>query len=319
MSGASARITASDEGSIVEISVRSRETVRAQRRDRALLVAGELQVDVQLDAGVLRAREVGEALVERRRRAPRDVLVVVREQQRARCRRGARAARRTRSCRRAARAPRRKLSSVLPCARWWAPLCPTRLARRAGGRDRPRAHRWHPGHHDVGRLSSPWPRTRIVVWQRGQGLPGAAVDALTAHAHPVDGALLHARAHRVQHRENLVVGHVSQSFARDRPAPPSRPRISTGCRCPRPFAGRAARRRSAASDRLRAGARRIRCASNSAPRMSGPRPAIRGSRRVRESVISSSTGPSNSTTSCSPRRITSQARRACRRQRRPRS
>ena len=48
--------------------------------------------------------------------------------------------------------------------------------------------------------------------------------------------------------------------------------------------------------------------SSSGARMSGPRPAIRRSRRVRESVISSSTGPSNCSTSRSPRRIRSHAR-----------
>ena len=51
---------------------------------------------------------------------------------------------------------------------------------------------------------------------------------------------------------------------------------------------------------------------------SGPRFASRWSKRVRESVISSSTGPSNCTTSCSGVRITSQARRGLRRQRWPR-
>ena len=50
---------------------------------------------------------------------------------------------------------------------------------------------------------------------------------------------------------------------------------------------------------------------------SGPSTARRRSKRVRDSVISSSTGPSNSTTSCSSVRITSQARRGERPQRRP--
>ena len=59
--------------------------------------------------------------------------------------------------------------------------------------------------------------------------------------------------------------------------------------------------------------------SSSAARMSGPSAARRRSKRVRLSVISSSTGPSNSTTSCSDVRITSHARRGERCQRRPRS
>ena len=55
------------------------QPVLAQRVDRALLVAGELEVDVELDAVERRSREVREALLERRRAV--DVLVVVRQQQ----------------------------------------------------------------------------------------------------------------------------------------------------------------------------------------------------------------------------------------------
>ena len=52
----------------VETSVRSTQPVLAQRVDDALLVAGELEVDVELDAGEARAGEVVEALLERRAR-----------------------------------------------------------------------------------------------------------------------------------------------------------------------------------------------------------------------------------------------------------
>jgi hypothetical protein len=55
--------------------------------------------------------------------------------------------------------------------------------------------------------------------------------------------------------------------------------------------------------------RRKRPASNSGARMSGPRPASRWSSRMRDSVISSSTGPRSWTTSWSPRRSASQASR----------
>ena len=34
-----------------------------------------------------------------------------------------------------------------------------------------RRHRWHPGHQNVRRLSSPWPRTRTRAPQRGHGRP----------------------------------------------------------------------------------------------------------------------------------------------------
>ena len=57
------------------------EAVPAQRVDGALLVAGQLEVDVELDAGVLGSGEVREALVERRDVAAREVAVVVPEQQ----------------------------------------------------------------------------------------------------------------------------------------------------------------------------------------------------------------------------------------------
>ena len=81
----------------------------------------------------------------------------------------------------------------------------------------------------------------------------------------------------------------------------SSPRPSTGCRCRRACAGRAARRRSGASGRPRAGGAGTAARRTRARGCPGPRPAIRWSKRVRESVISSSTGPSNCTTSPSPR------------------
>jgi hypothetical protein len=56
------------------------EPVRAQRVDHARLVARQLEVDVELDAGERGGREVGEPLLERQR--GRQVMrVVVREQQ----------------------------------------------------------------------------------------------------------------------------------------------------------------------------------------------------------------------------------------------
>ncbi len=53
----------------------------AQRVEHAQLVAGELDVDIELDAGEGRASEVLERLLEGDRRALARVLVVVRDEQ----------------------------------------------------------------------------------------------------------------------------------------------------------------------------------------------------------------------------------------------
>ena len=79
---------------------------------------------------------------------------------------------------------------------------------------------------------------------------------------------------------------------------------------------------SSASPKARVGSssriRRITSASSRcSPITSGPRAASCGSIRLRDSVSSSSSGPSNCTTSCPPARITSHARRGARRQRSP--
>ena len=55
----------------VETSVRSTQAVLAQRLDHALLVAGQLEVDVELDAANASRGEVLEALLERRARPAR--------------------------------------------------------------------------------------------------------------------------------------------------------------------------------------------------------------------------------------------------------
>ena len=62
-------------------SVRSTSPMFAQRRERPHLVAGELQVDVELDAREARLREVLERLLERECRARGEVGVVVGDQQ----------------------------------------------------------------------------------------------------------------------------------------------------------------------------------------------------------------------------------------------
>ena len=95
--------------------------------------------------------------------------------------------------------------------------------------------------------------------------------------------------------------------ARGRCRPRSSPPPSTGCRSRRSCAGRAARRRSAASGRPRAGGAGSGRRRTRARGCRARGPASRWSKRVRDSVISSSTGPSSCTTSRSPRRSTSHA------------
>ena len=129
------------------------EAVGPQRRDGPLLVAGQLEVHIELDPGVAGTGEMGEALVQGRRRPPRDVLVVVCQQQppgpvqvfrehveldhvHALTERGVEARQRV--------AVRQVVSALVADA-----LGP---ARAGGGRH---GHRWHSGHHEVGRLPSP--------------------------------------------------------------------------------------------------------------------------------------------------------------------
>ena len=208
-----------------------------------------------------------------------------------------------------------KLSSVLPCARWWAPLCPTRLARRAPAGAALIAGT--PGHHDVGRLPSPWPRDADRRAAARAGAARTPVDALRRARMPwsalscIRGRTAWSSARTSSSVTSLVLRQGSTRASQQ---------ASHFHRFPMPATVRWS---SSASPIGRVGSssrRRVRTrrSSSSGARMSGPRPLIRGSWRARASVISSSTGPSNSTTSWSPRLITSQARRGCRRQRRPR-
>ena len=185
-----------------------------------------------------------------------------------------------------------KLSSVLPGAMWSAPLWPTRLARRACGSG------WAltagiPGTRTSCGCRRPGRARGSASPQRGQGRPRAAVDAVAAGAPGRRRARLAAcaAAPGARMREHLVVGDVRPSVATDRRAPPSSPRTSRCSRCRRSSAGRAARRRSAASGRPRAGAAGSASSSSSGARMSGPRPAMRWSKRARASVEQLEHGP----------------------------
>ena len=136
------------------------EAVLVQGGGHALLVAGELEVEVQLDAGVGVGGEVGEAFGERERAlaAAAQVLVVVGEEE----------------------FPRAVdvLGQHVELDHVHAGL-DSGVERRDGvaRRDQVRAlvadalHDWHPGHQYVRRLSSHWPRAWMSVPQRGQGRP----------------------------------------------------------------------------------------------------------------------------------------------------
>ena len=137
-------------------------------------------------------------------------------------------------------------------------------------------------------------------------LAGGAVDDLEALLHPVARGLLHPRAGGVDDREHLLVGDVAGAPPRVDPgleAALGLPQVADPGDDPLVEQGVADRR---ASGRPRAAAAGSPRSSSSGARMSGPRPAIRWSKRVRESVISSSTGPLIWATSLSPLRITSQ-------------
>ena len=129
--------------------------MRAQGIDDALLVAGELEVDVELDARVGVGGEVREALLERQRVAAVGGAVVVGEHE-------APAAV-------AVLGQHVELDHVDP-GRERGVEARQRVARsdEVGALVPDALHRWHPAHQNVGRLSSHWPRCWIFPPQRGQ-------------------------------------------------------------------------------------------------------------------------------------------------------
>ena len=121
-------------------------------------------------------------------------------------------------------------------------------------------------------------------------------------SHLVTNRLLHPRGARSRGRSRAPRRRTRRARLRHG----SMPRDEAALRLPdvpdarRRCAGRAARRRCRAWGRPRAGgARKALLVELLGARMSGPSAASRWSKRVRLSVISSSTGPSNCTTSCS--------------------
>ena len=292
---------------IDETSVRSTRSRSRSAPHHARLVAGQLEVDVERDAGERRRREVLEAGLERRRgRQVARVVVGRAAGAPPPAWRGPRAARRTRSCPRPPRARRRRTRA---CCRARGGRRP--CGRRSGAGVRRQANsRESPLGDSRSGLTSGAPERRPVVVPLPADADQGAVRA--ARAGPAGAAVDPPVAGLVaveRRSAACAAGTPRRSPAprRPRPSPVGPPRVDPGLEAAldlpqvadaRPAcAGRAARRRSAASGRPRAGAAGTRSRSSSGARMSGPSPARRWSKRVRDSVISSSTGPSNWTTS----------------------
>jgi len=72
---------------------------------------------------------------------------------------------------------------------------------------------WQPGHQYAIRLSSPCPRDRIFVRQRGHALPHAAIDTVAAGAAGVD-RLAHQLGRRLKGAPPIVVGDVAHAAPR---------------------------------------------------------------------------------------------------------
>ena len=265
-----------------------------------VLVAGQLEVDVELDAGVASARSA---------RAPRRASPACAARRRRS--RGRAAGRRVPSARSGrtsnsimstpASSAASKLASVLPGAMWSAPLWPMRWARLSAG---------IPGTSTSGGCRRPGRALRIGVAAARARAARAAVDGRRGPAsrRTADSCIRGRSARTIA--QHLVVADRRRRAATGRPAPQAALDLPQVPDARRPCAGRAARRRSAASGRRRAGGAGTRRSSNSRPRMSGPeRRRAAGRSRVRDSVSSSSTGPSNCTTSRPAARSTSHARR----------
>ena len=184
--------------------MRSTRSRSRSARDDALLVAGELEVDVELDVRERRRSTGARAPRRASARASIGVLVVVGEDQRRVARRRAawRAGRRTRSCRRPPPARRRTTRGVLPGAIRSAPLWPTRLSADIPGTRR------SCGCRPTGRAPG------CVVAAARAGAAGPVVDLLVARGCPRAGRLLHARARGVDDRGRLLVGDVAGAAPR---------------------------------------------------------------------------------------------------------
>ena len=233
-------------------------------------------------------------LERQRRRAAAASLVVVGEEQAVRRvadgARGARAARRTRSCRRRPRARRR---SSRAC-------CRARSGRRPCAR--PVAARSPLASRDTStssRLSSPCPRARMRV-AAARARPAARGRRRAWRAvpgPPFAEASIRGRA-AADDCERLLVGDLTRAAATGRRPPPSTPRPSRGCRCPPTVV--------LVEERIADRPRRVVLAQppQEAPLVEARARGCRGRARrgagrsgCVPSVISSSTGPSNCTTS----------------------
>jgi hypothetical protein len=133
------------------------QAVLAQGRDDALLVARELEVDIELDALERAGGEMGEAVLQRGRLRQIDRVVVRKQEPPAAI---------------ALLGQHVELDHV-DAGRERG----VERRRRVAGNDQVRAlvadspQRWQLGHQYVLRLSSPWPRAAIRSPQRGHGSP----------------------------------------------------------------------------------------------------------------------------------------------------
>ena len=293
------------------------EVVRAQRLDDAPLVAGDLQVDVELERREARARRGARA-------PPRASAACARRRRRSRARAAARRAR----VRPAVGAERRQhveLDHVDAVRR--APrrssraCCRARSGRRPCGRRGAVAARLSAGIRGTSRSCGcrrPGRAARIACRSGGRGgrrgrRRGGRVVSLRARA---AARSMRGRTSR-DHGERLRVGDVAQPAPRvdlRAPAALGLPDVADAGDDP------------LVEQRVADRARRVVLAQP--PQEALRRRTRRRARRARArraagrsacepSVISSSTGPSNSTTSCPRARSTSQARRGARRQRAP--
>ena len=177
------------------------QAVLAQGVHHAQLVAGRLQVDVELDALPRVLSEMRQALLERQRLVPRRGLEVVGEHE----------------------APR-----AVGMLGQHVELDHVHARRERGVERRQRVARcdevgalvadalqcWHPAHQYVVRLSSPCPRDLIVAPQRGHGRPTHAVDRGPARLEAVARGLLHPRSREADHPQGLVVGDLARGAPR---------------------------------------------------------------------------------------------------------
>ena len=166
-------------------------------------------------------------------------------------------------------------------------------------------------------MSSPWPRARTIVWQRRQGRPARSYTQVAPGRSPGKVVMRPPRSAdaRISGRMARTIASASSSGTSAVGFQGSTPAMKHGLRLPDVAdPGQVALVQQGVADAprrvvLAQAAQEPLLVELGGQRCRGPSPAMRWSKRVRESVVSSSTGPSNCTTSCSGVRMTSHARR----------